>query len=652
MNRKIQTIIFSFGAMSVAGILAANQFYPGVISELKQLLPPKLPKSVPMSEVRWLEQGWSDVDRFWYHHASQGTSTLPIPYAWFMALEQPTITFFKEPRLLHSTDYLEQFGFIPSPAGDLSVPPETLLSAGFPGASHHRTIQSSVEFIGNPSGLPVGFAVTRGRSDPKTGEMLPDQIGFTCAACHTGHMTYNGVALRIDGGPAITDLSKFRKAIGLALFYTDRLDKRFERFAKRVLNEEYTPESASELRTELRELLDSLAAGQHLYAEAAKGDIQEGFGRLDALNRIGNTVFVDDLVGAPNFDPSVNAASLSAPVNYPHIWNVSWFDWVQYDASISQPMVRNAGEALGVNSRVNLANPDLPLYTSMIKVTALYDIESLLAGPDPFSEKQLGGLRSPEWPSEILGNPDPKLVAEGAELYRQHCQSCHLPPINSADFWEPKLWTEPNKQGQRFLKLPEIPVAEIGTDPAQANVLSNRMVTVPAHLKVDTGTLCGGEPSGLEETYLPFATALGYVVQRTVEAAYQAEGVAKEKWDRMNGYRENCLQAKSVYKARPLNGIWATAPFLHNGSVPDLYSLLLPATERPKEFCLGNREFDPKKVGYISTCSPGTNSINTSVIGNWNTGHSFEDAPLGKGVIGPALGEKERKALIEYLKTL
>jgi hypothetical protein len=67
-----------------------------------------------------------------------------------------------------------------------------------------------------------------------------------------------------------------------------------------------------------------------------------------------------------------------------------------------------------------------------------------------------------------------------------------------------------------------------------------------------------------------------------------------------------------AYKARPLNGIWATAPYLHNGSVPSLYELLLsarrdddepaegePAPEfRPDEFVVGSQEFDPIKVGF------------------------------------------------------
>ncbi len=53
------------------------------------------------------------------------------------------------------------------------------------------------------------------------------------------------------------------------------------------------------------------------------------------------------------------------------------------------------------------------------------------------------------------------------------------------------------------------------------------------------------------------------------------------------------------YIARPLNGIWATAPYLHNGSVPTLYDLLLPAEQRPRTFYTGSNEFDPVKVGYV-----------------------------------------------------
>jgi RoxA-like, cytochrome c-like len=58
------------------------------------------------------------------------------------------------------------------------------------------------------------------------------------------------------------------------------------------------------------------------------------------------------------------------------------------------------------------------------------------------------------------------------------------------------------------------------------------------------------------------------------------------------------LRNISEYEGRPLDGIWATAPYLHNGSVPTLDDLLKPADQRPKSFSVGTRVFDPVKVGF------------------------------------------------------
>src|SRR5712672_1888448 len=54
----------------------------------------------------------------------------------------------------------------------------------------------------------------------------------------------------------------------------------------------------------------------------------------------------------------------------------------------------------------------------------------------------------------------------------------------------------------------------------------------------------------------------------------------------------------SIISPRFLDGVWATPPYLHNGSVPNIYALLSPVSERPKSFYLGRREFDPFCVGY------------------------------------------------------
>jgi hypothetical protein len=119
-----------------------------------------------------------------------------------------------------------------------------------------------------------------------------------------------------------------------------------------------------------------------------------------------------------------------------------------------------------------------------------------------------------------------------------------------------------------------------------------------------------------------------------------------------------------AYKPRPLEGVWATPPFLHNGSVPNLYDLLSPREERSKKFFVGRREFDPVKVGYVTEPVEGSKSgfwmkANTKDAkdGDLNIGHEFRgpastnpSAPRPLGVIGPALSHDERMEIIEYLK--
>ena len=106
----------------------------------------------------------------------------------------------------------------------------------------------------------------------------------------------------------------------------------------------------------------------------------------------------------------------------------------------------------------------------------------------------------------------------------------------------------------------------------------------------------------------------------------------------LHGYREPSTPrpAEGVYKAAPRDGVWATAPFMHNGSVPNLYEMLIPAAERTKKFYLGG-DFDPVKVGLDTTATSGTFLMDTTLLGNSNAGHSFQNGPRGNGVIGPLL---------------
>jgi hypothetical protein len=593
--------------------------------------PPDVPLNEPPSRqppgrTVWLEQGWGADERAWYHHASQGTATFGVPYEWFVALEQPRLSI-DSPGLLGDPDYLDRFGFIRSPRS----------------AEH------------NPDGLPVGFARSgpafdpstgRAWTNPATGETL-SAIGLTCAGCHTGQIDYRGTRIVVDGGPAMTDLDGFRDALAWSLFRATASPLAFRRFADRVLGGDHG------LRAELAlwgQLLETVKRGREageVEKERAAGSVEEGFGRLDALNRIGNEVFSNRLREPANFAPR------TAPVAYPHIWGTPWFDWVQYDGSIQQPMVRNAGEALGVRALVNLTNRERPLFASTVPFENLAGMEELLAGEfappgGPEAPRGFPGLGAPAWPEDVLPPIDRALAERGQGLYGELCQGCHMPPVGTAAFWDQRYWTEPDAGGRRYLKMPLFAVDEIGTDPAQAEVLGGRTVRVPAYLGLE-----GGTGAGPALTY-KFGPALGGLVGKTVVAWYdrQTPPVPPEQRERMNGYRPNGIRAERSYKARPLDGIWATPPYLHNGSVPDLYALLSPVAERPSRFFLGGREFDPVRVGYRSEPLPGGFELDTGVAGNSNAGHAFDDGPRGGGIIGRRLSPEERRALVEYLKTL
>jgi hypothetical protein len=104
--------------------------------------------------------------------------------------------------------------------------------------------------------------------------------------------------------------------------------------------------------------------------------------------------------------------------------------------------------------------------------------------------------------------------------------------------------------------------------------------------------------------------------------------------------------ALRAYESRVLQGIWATAPYLHNGSVPTLADLLKPATERPAAFQVGPA-YDPVNVGLATDQTLFNYTLKTTDCsdrnsGNSRCGHEF----------GTQLSPAEKRALLEYLKVL
>ncbi|MFZ0869012.1 MAG: di-heme-cytochrome C peroxidase [Candidatus Sulfotelmatobacter sp.] len=577
----------------------------------------ELPTYQSIDNAVWLDQNWTTEQRDWFHHADQGTQTFGIPYEWFIALEQPPFSS-TDSGLLSDPLYLDGYGFIP----DRAHPGKPELPIGF---AH---------------GGPIFEATGAPLRNPQTNAGMTS-LGLTCAACHTGRFTYQKTTFLVDGGPGLTNVSNFQKAIGLSIVYTHLMPWRFARFADRVLGPGASDNAKSSLRQQFDAVYQQVKEVADLERSVKAKSVDEGFTRLDALSRIGNTVFALDL------DHHENFVAYSAPVHFPRIWDAPWFEWVQYNGSIQQPMTRNAGEALGVRATVNFPAAKDQVPVSSVQVDTIYRIEHLLSGDKPpTAENHFTGLTSPKWSDTSLPPINTKLAAQGATLYEAHCKRCHLPAASNPEFWTVPQWSPVNAAGERYLNLDMIDIARIGTDPAQAEDMKNRTVAVPTNLAIT-------DDSGRVVSSADFGNALRQLVNAVVNRWYdgQVPPISPAVRDKMNGFRPDGIRAPLQYKARPLDGIWATPPYLHNGSVPNLYALLSPVAERSRVFYLGNREYDPVDVGYRTEKFSGGFRLDTSIRGNSNSGHEFNNGS-GKGIIGPLLTPDERRALIEYLKTL
>lgn len=553
----------------------------------------------PPEQLVRAEQGWTDDQRLQFHHTSQGARL--VPYAWFMALEQPCLSLFGCDLFADRT-YLARFGFLASQAD-----PKL-----------------------NPDGLPVGFARQEDFYDPETKTTYP-VMGLTCAACHTGELHYQNYAVRVDGAPAMINVTEFQKALGLAVAFTKFIPLRYGRFEKRVLGANASENQKTDLKQSFNAFLDN-AQFELDNTKPGKGiyDNPAGFDRTDALTRIGNQVFAVDMKDAANFAPA------NAPVRFPQIWDASWFTWVQYNSSISDPLVRNVGEALGVRAVAKLYGPDAKEFPNSVHIEGIKELEWLLAGPAPYQ-----GLRPPNWPA-VFPPLDENKVPRGAELYKANCQPCHLPPVDelAADLKsaKPTYWWE-NSQKSRFMIVKDVKATYVGTDPHEAMDFMNRAA--------DSGDLGKGRISA--------GVGLDLVTNGIVNKFFDkvkltpAEQIA---WRGNRDPNDPSVRAEPIYKARPLTGIWAVSPYLHNGSVPNLYALLSPQEERPSTFWTGSKEFDPVKVGHAISEMKGAYLYDVTKPGNSNHGHEFKDGPRGNGVVGPALSPDDRWAIIEYLKSL
>jgi hypothetical protein len=471
----------------------------------------------------------------------------------------------------------------------------------------------------NADRLPVGLGPTTGA--PMQGR----QVGVTCAFCHTAQIHYDHQEIRIDGAPSMQYNARFIQALLGLLGTTYKHDETFQDFADRVLGQGTDPEK----RAALRKQLGYYVANMVTRSSQDPSPLGWGFGRFDALGRGGNLVFWQ-------LDPD-NLRPANAPVSIPALWSSWEYDWVQWNGSIQHPLARNIAQVIGVNANLftDPKDPFTPWVDQSDPFRSSVDLKALIR-----LEKLVRKLKPPPWPKEFPPI-DLALAERGKQLYhgdkakklKNLCAHCHVA----------KPLPKPNVHGQH-LRARMISQQEVGTDPAQAKNFEAR--------KADTGAL---------------NHAVGQARLRAKDAirVITTEIMKRERVPLDGG---NQIRAELKYIARPHAGIWATPPYLHNGSVPNIYELLSPSHERHACFSLDpSLEYDPKLLGFaVRECDGHWNpndptsrfEFETVRAGNSNRGHEFKNTATcaskkkDPGILGCAIEHEDRMAIIEYLKTL
>jgi hypothetical protein len=543
-----------------------------------------------------LDQGWThkQSEQFWF--TTQGSRLMP--YSWFLSLEVSDPI--RQTLFVDRTN-MDRFGYI-------SAMPSKL----------------------NPDGLPIGFVKDVGTSGD-------EHIGLTCAACHTGSLNIRGKPVIVEGGQSLADFWSFLSESVAALETAAIVPSKFERFSKRVLRSENpSAQDVAILREQMRVKLDDLQTRLRQNAPVSP----YGFGRVDAFGDIFTRVLAQDL-GIPENAAPPYAPEIKAPVSYPFLWDTPQHDLVQWNGAAPNsrilklgPLARNIGEVFGVFGELKIVQgkniPFFPFLNAPLQFISSAQISNLIQ-----LENQVQGLRSPVWPRGCLPLADAATLTRGKNLYNTNCATCHRLLVNPE-----------RKDEHRVIEAVLKTLPEVSTDPTMAMNFARR--TARTGLLRGTPDLIklgkfGSEANGID---IILATINGVMLRGIVSRGnmlVDVAGLRVNLLDEMARFRE-ALRATQTprYKARPLNGIWATAPYLHNGSVPTLWDLLKPAGQRPKVFDIGSRSFDAEKVGLDTTKAPRTFRFDTSAQGNWNNGHEF----------GTALRDSEKKDLLEFLKTL
>ena len=638
--RLVRLLLYVLASLAGLYLLAAVLYAIPVISGvLDDTMEVKFSRADP-SIVADYGNGLTPAQKETYYHLSQGAEILPWILLTAIDVADPDSN---KPFV----ENLERYGLLPDPTRD--------------------------------DGLPVGLTVS---SNPFTFGM--DFVGITCAACHVGELRHGGKAVRVDGAPNMFNLQ---------LFYSQALDavsaattdhSKLWRALKRLGRQDYgrygvaapfvRPATLVYYGANVLLHRERLDARIELVAviEAAKEqrDPQHptsGFGRLDAFDGTRNFIFTRlrkaDAGGAFEVNRA-NMVKLEAAVKFPQLWSrKAWapepveayreqpqrfppvwgfkdYDWVEWTINTDTVMERNFTETLGAGATVVLdPGRTSSLFESSIPMRNMHDLEWLAYYIDP-----------PKWPTAVFGEIKPDLAAAGEGIFRSRCAGCHE-------------YGDDRRTSTGLIRLRGMRPQDVGTDATAALRIScpipdtGALAIPPRSYSAEDSQLlrdCAGVKAGTAFAGSSFAKTVQTAVDSIKQKAYAAAGIdaaqqrAMEDLDRRGGvtWRDTLLDTRppyGPYAARPLYGIWAAAPYLHNGSVPTLYHLLLPPEQRPKTFALGGREYDPVRLGFAVDTSCGQQDciVDTTRTGDGNGGHLW----------GTDLSEADRTALLEYLKT-
>lgn len=444
--------------------------------------------------------------------------------------------------------------------------------------------------------LPAGLSLVTDQSGV-------GQVGLTCAACHTRQIQVAGVSYRIDGAPASFHAELFTKELDAALQAVADDSAGLQAFYDEVVDwsvqlGEPAPAAFATFEAQFK---GQQKAKHQIVSSALPNSDMWGVGRIDALNQIFNRLGGVDLAVPPAALVPQAIVPAVVPVRPPFLWNAPKQDYTQWASTSAngndqQALMRNVGEVIGVGGVFKpVQDATKPDGIDFLKVLSIN-----FAGIE-YLESLVKKMGPPRWPWKL----DPARVSEGKVLFEAECASCH--GIRPGEPRPPS--TEPTWATT---------LSNVGTDVTYYNTLGR---TAP------TGVL-----SAVLGPEAPLNDILNYVTIKINEQRTPGINLIPKGRDVVFG----------SYEGRVLEGIWAAAPYLHNGSVPTLDDLLKPAAERPTVFYVGPN-YDNEKVGLAPTQPqrPGY-EYRTSVTGNGNGGHEF----------GTTLSAQQRAALLEYLKAL